>query len=228
MLLRFGARAIVPIWIADAIGNYLWIGLPPIAALTMPALSILEPVIGVLLLRLVGFDSELNRLRDIAALVLIGAPISTFLNALAGVYMLGAFGLAQWPEYWEQRFLLLGRQCRRRAHGRARPPDPHRQERAARHPARLDRSQPADAVGLRHPAIVRDVAQRQSRRCRGLSGVPDHGVGRAAHAAAGGRVRRPRHLGRRAVDCQTRRRAVPGCRPSDLRAHQPAQLHRRG
>ena len=108
MFLRYGARAIAPIWIADAIASYLWVGFPPIVALTAPALSVMEPAIGVLLLRMVGFDNALNRLRDIAALVLIGAPISTFLNALAGVYLLSSLDLAQWADYWTNVFFFWG------------------------------------------------------------------------------------------------------------------------
>jgi PAS domain S-box-containing protein len=100
VLLRFGIRSIVPIWIGDTLANLLWAGMPPSVALLMPGLTVAEPLLGVLLLRLVGFDSALRRLRDIAALVLVGAPASTLLKAFAAVYLLSALDLANWNDYW--------------------------------------------------------------------------------------------------------------------------------
>ena len=81
-------RAIAPLWIADAIANLIWYPAPPSCPAALRAVS--EPLIAILLLRLVGFDSALRRLRDIAALVLVGAPISTLLNALATLYVLAS------------------------------------------------------------------------------------------------------------------------------------------
>jgi PAS domain S-box-containing protein len=52
-------------------------------------------------------------LRDIAALVGVGAPISTLLNALAAVYVLSAMGMTHWENYWDTVLLVLGRQRRR-------------------------------------------------------------------------------------------------------------------
>jgi PAS domain S-box-containing protein len=100
ILLRFGLRAIVPLWIGAAVGNLIVGSTPPLVSVLMPALTISEPLITMLLLRLVGFDNTLQRLRDIAALVLVGAPISTLLNALASLYLLSAVGATDWSGYW--------------------------------------------------------------------------------------------------------------------------------
>jgi PAS domain S-box-containing protein len=108
VLLRFGMRGIVPIWIGAAIANLAWSGTPPVASLLLPGLTVAEPLIGILLLRLVSFDSSLRRLRDIAALVIVGAPISTLLNALAGVYLLSALGATSWTDYWYNVLVFWG------------------------------------------------------------------------------------------------------------------------
>src|SRR5262245_44240707 len=73
VLLRFGPRSIIPIWIGDVVSGIYLSDSSPASAAMMATLAIIEPMIGVLLLRLVGFDSSLRRLRDIAALVAIGA-----------------------------------------------------------------------------------------------------------------------------------------------------------
>ena len=108
VLLRFGMRSIVPLWIGDAIANLFWTGMPPTVALLMPGLTVVEPLIGILLLRLVGFDSALRRLRDIAALIAVGAPISTLLKAFAGIYLLSALGLTGWNDYWLNVLVFWG------------------------------------------------------------------------------------------------------------------------
>ncbi len=108
ILLRFGARGIAPIWIADAVSNVAWVGMPVAVAIFNPILAIGEPLLGILLLRLVGFDSSLRRLRDIAALVLVGAPISTLLNALGGVYLLSMLDNASWADYWPNVLFYWG------------------------------------------------------------------------------------------------------------------------
>jgi PAS domain S-box-containing protein len=108
ILLRFGMRSIIPLWIGDALANLFWTGMPPTVSVLMPGLTIVEPLIGVLLLRLVGFDSALRRLRDIAALIGIGAPIGTLLKALAGIYLLSALGLTQWSDYWQNVVMFWG------------------------------------------------------------------------------------------------------------------------
>jgi PAS domain S-box-containing protein len=108
ILLRFGMRAIVPIWIGCIVANLLFMPTPLIASLLLPGLTVAEPLIGILLLRLVGFDSSLRRLRDIAALVGVGAPISTLLNSLASLYVLSALGITDWANYWYNVLLFWG------------------------------------------------------------------------------------------------------------------------
>jgi PAS domain S-box-containing protein len=108
VLLRLGMRAIVPIWIGAAIANLIWFPAPPLASLLLPALTVSEALVGILLLRLAGFDSALRRLRDIAAMVAVGAPISTLLNALAALYVLSALGATSWTDYWDNVVLFWG------------------------------------------------------------------------------------------------------------------------
>jgi PAS domain S-box-containing protein len=108
ILLRFGMRGIVPIWIAAAAANLIWDSTPSLAAVLLPGLTVAEPLIGILLLRLAGFDSALRRLRDIAALVIVGAPISTLLDALAAVYALSALGTTHWTDYWYNVLMFWG------------------------------------------------------------------------------------------------------------------------
>ena len=108
VLLRLRMRAIVPIWIGAAMANLIWSPASPVMAVLLPALTISEALIGILLLRLVGFDSALRRLRDIAALVAVGAPISTLLNALAALYVMNALGITSWTDYWHNVLLFWG------------------------------------------------------------------------------------------------------------------------
>jgi len=108
VLLRLGMRAIVPLWIGAALANLIWFPAPPLVSVLLPALTVSEALIGILLLRLVGFDSSLRRLRDIAALVGVGAPISTLLNALAALYVLSALGATSWTDYWDNVLLFWG------------------------------------------------------------------------------------------------------------------------
>ncbi len=105
MVYRFGARSIAPLWIADALANLEFSGMPFLVAALIPGRAVLEPMIAILLLRLVGFDQRLRRMRDIAAMVLVGAPISTLLNALATLYAVCQLGLVPWPDYWHHVLL---------------------------------------------------------------------------------------------------------------------------
>ncbi|HET6160539.1 MAG TPA: ATP-binding protein [Dongiaceae bacterium] len=108
VLLRYGTRGIIPIWIGAAAVNLFWVGTTPITALLLPALTVAEPLIGIVLLRLASFDSSLRRLRDIAALVVVGAPISTLLDAFAGTYVLSALGVTNWADYWHNVLVFWG------------------------------------------------------------------------------------------------------------------------
>jgi PAS domain S-box-containing protein len=101
VLLRLGMRAIVPVWIGAAMADLIWFSASsPVVSVLLPGLTVAEALIGIVLLRLVGFDSSLRRLRDITALLTVGAPISTLLNALASVYVLSMLGAADWGNYW--------------------------------------------------------------------------------------------------------------------------------
>ncbi len=101
MVFRYGARSIAPLWIADAIAGYFNHDVSLLVAALLPARAVAEPWIALLLLKLVGFDQRLYRLRDIGVLVLVGAPISTLLNALATLYVLCQLGVTPWADYWE-------------------------------------------------------------------------------------------------------------------------------
>ena len=105
MVYRYGARAVAPIWLADALANFFLAGFPLLVAVTIPARAVAEPLVAILLLRLVGFDPGLRRLRDIAAMVLVGAPISTLLNALATLYVVCRVGLVPWQDYWDHALI---------------------------------------------------------------------------------------------------------------------------
>ena len=99
---RYRGRAIAPLWIADAIASYHFNDISGLTAALLPMRTVAEPLIAMLLLRLVGFDPKLRRLRDIAALVLVGAPISTLLNALATIYVMCQLAVVPWADYWVQ------------------------------------------------------------------------------------------------------------------------------
>jgi PAS domain S-box-containing protein len=105
MVYRFGFRALAPIWLADTVASTVLIGLPLSIAPFMALRAVAEPMVAVFLLRLVAFDQEMRRLRDIASLVLVGAPISTLLNALATVYIACQLGSVPWEDYWRQALL---------------------------------------------------------------------------------------------------------------------------
>jgi len=105
MVYRYGGRAIAPLWIGDALASYYFNDISLLTAALLPIRTVAEPLIAILLLRLVGFDPRLRRLRDIAALVLVGAPISTLLNALATIYVMSHLAVIPWPDYWQHVLL---------------------------------------------------------------------------------------------------------------------------
>jgi PAS domain S-box-containing protein len=105
MVYRFGGRSIVPLWIADGLAHSLLLGSPLLVSALIPARAVAEPLVAIMLLRLVDFDPRLRRLRDIAAMVLVGAPIATMLNALATVYAAAWLGDLPWSGYWADTLL---------------------------------------------------------------------------------------------------------------------------
>ena len=108
ILLRYGMRAIVPIWIGAALAQLIEGSAPLVPSLLLPGLAVAEAVFAILLLRLVGFDTSLRRLRDIAALVVVGAPIGTLMNALASVYLLSAVDVTSWADFWSNVLVFWG------------------------------------------------------------------------------------------------------------------------
>src|SRR5262245_37029258 len=100
ILLRFGTRGIIPLWVGAALSNLIWTSMPTAGYVLMPSLTVAEPLLSIVLLRLIGFDSALRRLRDIAALATVGAPIGTLFNALASIYTLTILGETTWGDYW--------------------------------------------------------------------------------------------------------------------------------
>lgn len=83
-LLIFGIR----LWPGVALGAFvvnLWTGAPVLVACGMAAGNCLEAVVGVALLRRVGFRASLERPRDVLALVVLAAAASTAVSACIGV-----------------------------------------------------------------------------------------------------------------------------------------------
>jgi len=92
VLLLLGTR----FWPAIAIGAFmvnLTGGIPPLGALSMAVGNTLEAVVGVwLLTRFARFRPSLDRLRDVLALVLLGATASTAISATMGTIVLALTG----------------------------------------------------------------------------------------------------------------------------------------
>src|SRR6266550_5619216 len=83
-------------WPAIAVGAFvvnLLGGIPPVGALSIATGNTLEAFVGVwLLTRIVRFHPALDRLRDVLALVLLGATASTAISATVGTIALKVFG----------------------------------------------------------------------------------------------------------------------------------------
>jgi len=100
------------LWPAIAIGafvaNYLT-GAPPLAAIGIAAGNTAEALIGAYLLRKVpGFRPQLDRVRDVLAMIILAAGISTLVAATVGVTTLLAFDLippAGYGETWKAWWL---------------------------------------------------------------------------------------------------------------------------
>jgi signal transduction histidine kinase len=83
-LVIFGPK----LWPAVAIGAFLanvTTPIPVVAALGITAGNTAEALVGALLLRRVGFRYSLERVRDVVALVALGAVLSTIVSATVGV-----------------------------------------------------------------------------------------------------------------------------------------------
>jgi serine phosphatase RsbU (regulator of sigma subunit)/integral membrane sensor domain MASE1 len=98
------------IWPGVALGAFLansWTGVPLVTVLGITCGNTLEGVVGAYLLRRVGFRPSLERLRDVLALVVLGAGVSTTVSATVGVtslvvgdaVLLDHFG-SVWRVWW--------------------------------------------------------------------------------------------------------------------------------
>jgi PAS domain S-box-containing protein len=93
-------------WPGVALGAYvanLVVDAPPLTAAGIAAGNTLEAVVGVALLRGVGFQPSVDRLRDVYALVAYGAGASTAVSATIGSASLCAGGVQPWsafPALW--------------------------------------------------------------------------------------------------------------------------------
>jgi signal transduction histidine kinase len=99
------------LWPGVALGAFVvnaWIGAPVLVALGISVGNTLEALMGTYLLRRVGgFRRSLDRLRDVLALIGLGATISTTVSATIGVSSLLAGGLLSrgdfvetWRAWW--------------------------------------------------------------------------------------------------------------------------------
>jgi PAS domain S-box-containing protein len=106
-LVLFGYRC----WPGVALGAFvvnLWAGAPASAALGVAAGNTLEAIAGAYALRRMrGFDPGLRRLRDVLALILVAAPLSTIVSATVGVSSLLLAGVitkaelfGTWRVWW--------------------------------------------------------------------------------------------------------------------------------
>lgn len=73
--------------------------IPMLAALTIAIGNALEAIVGVCLLRMVGFQRELHTVQDVMFLVLLAAGLSTMLSATVGAYSLAYFEVISWDHF---------------------------------------------------------------------------------------------------------------------------------
>lgn len=91
-LLIFGFK----IWPGITMGAFLanlTTGAPPLVALGIAMGNTLEPLVGAYLLRRVNFRNSLDRLKDVLALIILAAFISTIISATIGVASLFLGGI---------------------------------------------------------------------------------------------------------------------------------------
>lgn len=98
-LLLFGSR----LWPGVAVSTFLATtstGAPLGFTLVSTIGTALAALAGTYLLRRVGFNNHLTRVRDVISLVFLGAGLSPMLSATIGVAGLCASGMAPWPAYF--------------------------------------------------------------------------------------------------------------------------------
>jgi integral membrane sensor domain MASE1/anti-sigma regulatory factor (Ser/Thr protein kinase) len=89
-------------WPAVALGAFLanaWTDVPLITTLGITTGNTLEAVVGAYLLRRVGFDPALKQSRDVLALALLAAVLSTAISATIGVISLGVGDEIDWDDF---------------------------------------------------------------------------------------------------------------------------------
>jgi signal transduction histidine kinase len=107
-LLLGGTRLWPAVTVGAFVANYLT-GAPPLAAAGIAIGNTLEALAGAYMLRKVpGFRSQLDRVRDVLAMIVLAAGISTLVSATVGVTTLLAFDLippAGYGETWKAWWL---------------------------------------------------------------------------------------------------------------------------
>jgi PAS domain S-box-containing protein len=99
LLLRVDRRMAIAIFAANLSVQFFWApaALPLWGALLMAAGAAIEPLVSVMILqRWCNFDKQLMRLRDIALLALVGAPIGALLNSILATLTLCGSGAVDW------------------------------------------------------------------------------------------------------------------------------------
>ncbi|MGA9380525.1 MAG: adenylate/guanylate cyclase domain-containing protein [Phormidium sp.] len=95
-------------WPGVALGTFFFeiVGIKPSLILALQAAfgSTLQAVFAVALLHRLGFNSSLNRLKDVINFILFGAIISTQINSFLGPLRMCLMGLVEWSKYWEVRW----------------------------------------------------------------------------------------------------------------------------
>ncbi|MCB0224326.1 MAG: PAS domain S-box protein [Anaerolineae bacterium] len=91
------------LWPGVVVGAFIatvWTGAPLASALVVAASSTLGALVGVYLLRRVNFDPGLAHVRDVTALVFLGAGFSSLLSTTLDIIGLSLTGLVPWPAYF--------------------------------------------------------------------------------------------------------------------------------
>jgi integral membrane sensor domain MASE1 len=99
LLLRVDNRMALAIFAANLTQQLIWTpaALPIWAAVLMAASAAMEPLVSAIILqRWCNFDKRLLRLRDIAVLALVGAPLGALLNSVLATFTLCASGALSW------------------------------------------------------------------------------------------------------------------------------------
>ena len=98
-ILVFGRRVWLAVFVA-ALAVNLPIGPSPLGAAFIAAGNTLAPLVAAELLRLVGFRPELDRLRDAAAIMGLGALLGMSISASVGTAVLVVSGVVSGSDFW--------------------------------------------------------------------------------------------------------------------------------